>query len=68
MMHPSLDDKNRQRAQIEKHVAAFKNAGGTVTQLPTGESGTTLPFAPAKSRVNQRKMRRSAESVEDEVL
>ncbi len=67
-MHPTLADKDRQREQIEKHVRAFINAGGTVTQLPNGESGTILPFSPAKSRETQRKIRRRAEGVEEDVL
>ncbi len=67
-MHPSMNEKDKERARVAAHTAAFINAGGTVTQLPNGESGTILPFSPAKSRETQRKIRRRAEGVEEDVL
>lgn len=53
-------NKIAERERIAKHVSAFFASGGTVTQLPHGESGAIQAFAPAKSKRNARKIQQRA--------
>jgi hypothetical protein len=70
MYRPTIPDtKTKEREDIARHTAAFIATGGTVTQLPNGESGVIQAFSPAKSRAAKEAMYRRTnppQEVQDE--